>query len=80
MTSLSPRASFSGATPGAVVEDFADSLSDLTQNNKYMISNLTIIAKESTEHAQAISKKLEDHIKKVWTNSHVAMHFPKYRY
>ena len=65
MSSLSPRGSVSGASATAVIEDFADSLKDLTQNNKYEISNLTIIAKESTEHAQAISKTLEAHIKKV---------------
>lgn len=55
----------SGAASAAVAEDFADSLRDLTQNNRYEISNLTIIAKESTEHAQAISKALESHIKTV---------------
>ncbi|KAM0714032.1 hypothetical protein Q7P37_010996 [Cladosporium fusiforme] len=63
MSSLSPRASISGTASDAVAEDFADSLRDLTQNNRYEISNLTIIAKESTEHAQAISKALESHIK-----------------
>lgn len=47
MSSLSPRASISGSASAAVAEDFADSLRDLTQNNRYEISNLTIIAKES---------------------------------
>lgn len=65
MSSLSPRGSLSGASADAVAEDFADSLKDLTQNNRYEISTLTIIAKENTEHAQAISKALEGHIKKV---------------
>jgi hypothetical protein len=65
MSSLSPRASISGNASAAVSEDFADSLRDLTQNNRYEISNLTIIAKENTEHAQAISKALESHIKTV---------------
>lgn len=65
MSSLSPRASISGSASIAVAEDFADSLRDLTQNNRYEISNLTIIAKENTEHAQAISKALENHIKTV---------------
>jgi pre-mRNA cleavage complex 2 protein Pcf11 len=65
MSSLSPRASISGNASAAVSEDFADSLRDLTQNNRYEISNLTIIAKENTEHAQAISKALENHIKTV---------------
>jgi pre-mRNA cleavage complex 2 protein Pcf11 len=66
MSSLSPRGSISGGNASAAVsEDFADSLRDLTQNNRYEISNLTIIAKENTEHAQAISKALESHIKTV---------------
>lgn len=65
MSSLSPRASISGSASDAVAEDFSDSLRDLTQNNRYEISNLTLIAKESTEHAQAISKALESHIKTV---------------
>lgn len=52
-----------------VAEDFEESLRDLNQNNRYEISNLTLIAKESTEHAQAISKALETHIKTVsWTS------------
>lgn len=48
-----------------VASDFEDSLKDLQINNRYEISNLTIIAKENTEHAQAISEVLEKHIKKV---------------
>lgn len=63
MTSRSPRGSISGSHEVAL--DFADSLKDLQINNRYEISNLTIIAKENTEYAQAISKTLEDHIKTV---------------
>ena len=48
-----------------VALDFQESLQDLQNNNRYEISNLTIIAKENTEHAQAISKALESHIKTV---------------
>lgn len=48
-----------------VALDFQESLQDLTNNNRYEISNLTIIAKENTEHAQAISVVLEKHIKTV---------------
>ena len=48
-----------------VALDFQDSLQDLQTNNRYEISNLTIIAKENTEHAQAISQVLEKHIKTV---------------
>ncbi|TKA68761.1 hypothetical protein B0A55_07413 [Friedmanniomyces simplex] len=61
MSARSPRGSLSGSSDVAL--DFADSLKDLQQNNRYEIGNLTTIARESTEHAQAISKVLEDHIK-----------------
>ncbi|KAK8200643.1 mRNA 3' end processing factor [Zalaria obscura] len=46
-----------------VALDFQDALQDLQINNRFEISNLTIIAKENTEHAQAISRALEKHIK-----------------
>lgn len=66
MSSNSPRASISGAsTSDEVAADFEESLKDLQINNRYEISNLTIIAKENTEHAQAISRALENHIKTV---------------
>lgn len=55
----------SGASSSEVAQDFEDSLKDLAANNKYEIQNLTLIAKESTEHAQAISQVLEKHIKTV---------------
>lgn len=48
-----------------VALDFQDALTDLQINNRYEISNLTIVAKENTEHAQAISQALEAHIKTV---------------
>ncbi|KJX96236.1 mRNA cleavage factor complex component Pcf11 like protein [Zymoseptoria brevis] len=64
MSSHSPRGSLSGASTSAeVAADFEESLKDLQVNNRYEISNLTIIAKENTEHAQAISRALENHIK-----------------
>jgi pre-mRNA cleavage complex 2 protein Pcf11 len=66
MSSHSPRGSLSGASTSAeVAADFEESLRDLQNNNRYEISNLTIIAKENTEHAQAISRALESHIKTV---------------
>lgn len=68
MTARSPRGSLSGASD--VASDFEDSLKDLQQNNRYEISNLTLIAKESTEHAQSISKALEKHIKTVRPSLH----------
>jgi len=45
-----------------VAEDYKNSLEDLTLNSRYEISNLTVIAKENTEHALAISRVLEKHI------------------
>lgn len=44
---------------------FREALEDLQRNDQYEIDNLTVIAKESTEHAQAICQELETHIKKV---------------
>lgn len=54
------------ALPSAeVAADFKDALQDLKLNSRPEISNLTIIAKENTEHAQAISRELENHIRTV---------------
>jgi hypothetical protein len=44
---------------------FREALEDLQKNDQYAIDNLTVIAKESTEHAQALCRELETHIKKV---------------
>ncbi|KAH7089874.1 hypothetical protein FB567DRAFT_311592 [Paraphoma chrysanthemicola] len=46
-----------------VAADFRDALQDLRMNSRPEISNLTLIAKENTEYAQAISTELEQHIK-----------------
>ncbi|KAF1810305.1 hypothetical protein P152DRAFT_107544 [Eremomyces bilateralis CBS 781.70] len=46
-----------------VAADFRDALQDLKINSRPEISNLTVIAKENTEHAQAISRELENHIR-----------------
>ncbi|KAG9231019.1 hypothetical protein BJ875DRAFT_506952 [Amylocarpus encephaloides] len=46
-----------------VAEDFRSALVDLTLNSRYEISNLTVIARENTEHAYAISESLKSHIK-----------------
>ncbi|KAF2154736.1 hypothetical protein K461DRAFT_291655 [Myriangium duriaei CBS 260.36] len=48
-----------------VALDFKDCLNDLQLNNRYEISNLTIIAKENIEHAQALSRTLEQHIRSI---------------
>lgn len=69
MSATSPQSPLSAPSDDdAVAQDFADSLKDLQMNNRYEISNLTIIAKENTEHAQAISKALEQHIQTVCLN------------
>lgn len=52
-------------TSAEVAADFKDALNDLKVNSRPEISNLTIIAKENTEHAQAISRELENHIRTV---------------
>jgi pre-mRNA cleavage complex 2 protein Pcf11 len=48
-----------------VAEDYRHALEDLTMNSRYEITNLTVVARENTEHAFAISETLQEHIKKV---------------
>ena len=48
-----------------VAEDYKNSLDDLTLNSRYEISNLTVIAKENVDHALAISRVIENHIRNV---------------
>lgn len=48
-----------------VAEDYRRALEDLTMNSRYEISNLTVIARENTEHALQISEALKSHIKQV---------------
>ncbi|KAJ5216778.1 mRNA cleavage factor complex component Pcf11 [Penicillium chermesinum] len=52
-----------GLVSDEVAEDYKSSLEDLTTNDRFQISNLTVIAKENTEHAMAISRVLEKHIR-----------------
>lgn len=52
-----------------VVLSFAEALEDLQRNDQYEIENLTMIAKEATEHAQAISQAVESHVRKVRNRS-----------
>ncbi|KAH8820510.1 hypothetical protein F5884DRAFT_764316 [Xylogone sp. PMI_703] len=52
-----------GVGSDEVAEDYRKALEDLTMNSRYEISNLTIIAKENTEHAFAIAEALKNHIK-----------------
>ena len=54
-----------------VAEDYKNSLEDLTVNSRYEISNLTVIAKENTEHAMAISRVIENHIRTVSLVLHI---------
>lgn len=63
---LSDASSETSTGPAAeVAADFRDSLADLSMNDRYQISTLTIIAKENTEHASAISDVLLNHIRTV---------------
>ena len=55
----------SGLPSDEVAEDYKNSLEDLTLNSRYEISNLTIIAKENVDHALAISRVIEGHIRTV---------------
>lgn len=48
-----------------VAEDYLQALRGLEMNSRYEISNLTVIAKENTEHAFAISEAVKTHIKQV---------------
>jgi pre-mRNA cleavage complex 2 protein Pcf11 len=48
-----------------VAEDYTQALRALEMNSRYEISNLTVIAKENTEHALAISEAVKTHIKQV---------------
>ena len=52
-------------TSDEVAEDYKGSLEDLVSNDRYQISNLTLIAKENIEHAEAISRVLQNHISRV---------------
>lgn len=54
-----------GEHAAEVAADYRQALEDLTVNTRYEISNLTLIARENTESAMAISDVLLDHIKKV---------------
>ncbi|KAL9124447.1 MAG: hypothetical protein Q9217_006221 [Psora testacea] len=52
-----------GIPSDEVAEDYKSSLEDLVDNSRLVINNLTVIAKENIEHAMAISRVLENHIK-----------------
>ena len=52
-------------TSEEVAEDYKSSLEFLTTNDRYAINNLTVIAKENIEHAEAISKVIGEHIRNV---------------
>ncbi|RFN52576.1 hypothetical protein FIE12Z_3159 [Fusarium flagelliforme] len=47
-----------------VAEDYRLALEDLSGNLRFEISNLTVIARENTEHALAIAEVLQQHILK----------------
>jgi len=64
-TAHTPHGSPKGLSSAEIAADFKDALQDLTTADRFQISNLTLIAKESTEHAAAISQVLEEHIRRV---------------
>ncbi|KAK7416376.1 mRNA 3' end processing factor [Neonectria magnoliae] len=51
-----------------VAEDYRQALEDLSSNMRFEISNLTVIARENTEHALAIAEVLQQHIIKAPPN------------
>ena len=55
----------SGLISDEIAEDYKSSLEDLVTNDASQIRNLTVIAKENTEHAMDISRVLENHIRSV---------------
>lgn len=48
-----------------VAEDYRLALEDLSSNMRFEISNLTVIARENTEHALSIAEVIQQHILKV---------------
>lgn len=60
-----------GVPSDEVAEDYRRALEELNMNSRYEISNLTVIAKENTEHALAISEALKNHIKQVGVISYL---------
>ena len=61
-----------------VVEDYKSSLDDLVNNDRSQISILTMIAKENIEHAEAISRVIQNHITRVSRRSTPYQHEAKY--
>ena len=53
------------ATSEEVAEDYKSSLEFLITNDRYSINNLTVIAKENIEHAEAICRVIDEHIRNV---------------
>ncbi|KAF4587647.1 mRNA cleavage factor complex component Pcf11 [Ophiocordyceps camponoti-floridani] len=51
-----------------VAEDYRHALEDLSTNMRFEISNLTVIARENTEHALKIAQVLQQHILKAPPN------------
>lgn len=57
-----------------VAEDYRHALEDLSSNMRHEISNLTVIARENTEHALTIAEVLQTHILKVGVVSLISSH------
>ena len=50
-----------------VTEDFLSSLEDLIFNDRAAINNVTVMAKDTVEHADAVSKAIIQHVLRVST-------------
>ena len=53
-----------------IAEDYKAALEDLFTTDRYQISNLTTIARDNIEHAEAISRTLQNHITRACFPAH----------
>lgn len=50
-----------------IIEDYRNSLADLTQNSKPLINMLTMLAEDNETHAGLIVEAIETHLQQVYT-------------
>lgn len=63
-----------------VAEDYRHALEDLSSNMRFEISNLTVIARENTEHALTIAEVLQQHILKVGLGFHPSPRWKRFMF